>query len=89
MKPSRLKPISQLRTRAPEVLRELAECREPVVLTVNGKEKAVLQDIASYEEQQDALALLKLLAVAGKEIEQGRAAPAHQVFARLRRRKRP
>jgi prevent-host-death family protein len=87
MKPSRIRPISQLKARAPDVIRELAQSGEPVVVTVNGEARAVLQDIASYEELQDTLNLLKVLALAGKEVEQGRVAPARQVFARLRRRR--
>ena len=88
MKPSRVRPISQLKARAPDVIRELAESREPVVVTVNGEAKAVLQDITTYEETQDTLALLKILALTGKQVEKGRVTPARKVFARLRRRAR-
>jgi len=88
MKPSRVRPISQLKARAPDVIRELAESREPVVVTVNGEAKAVLQDVATYEEIQDTLALMKILALTGKQVEEGRVTPARRVFARLRRRAR-
>lgn len=84
MKPSRIKPISQLKAHAPDVPRELAECREPVVVTVNGEAKAVLQDIATFEEVQDTLALLKILALTGKQVEEG-VTPVGKAFARLRR----
>jgi PHD/YefM family antitoxin component YafN of YafNO toxin-antitoxin module len=85
MKPSRIKPISQLRARGLQMLHELAQSREPIVITINGNAMAVLQDIASYEERQDALALLKILALTSRTIEEGRVTPAHKVFARLRR----
>lgn len=56
-----------------------------MVITVNGEAKAVLQDIASYEETQESLALLKILALANKQVEQGNVRPARTVFARIRR----
>ena len=40
-----------------------------------GEAKAVLQDIASYEEMQESLALLKILALSRKSIEAGKARP--------------
>ena len=89
MKLSRqVKPISELKAHAPEVIRGLARRQEPVVITVHGEAKAVLQDIASYEETQETLALLKILALAGKSVEEGKLRPAREVFHRLRRRGR-
>jgi prevent-host-death family protein len=88
MKPSRVRPIGQLKARASDVIRELAECRQSVVVTVNGEAKAVLQDIAAYEEVEDTLSLLKILALAGRQVEERRVTPVRKTFARLRRRAR-
>jgi prevent-host-death family protein len=82
----RVKSISHLKAHAPEVMRSLADSREPVILTVNGEARAVLQDIASYEQTQETMGLLKILALAAKNIEAGRVTPARKAFARLRRR---
>jgi prevent-host-death family protein len=60
---SQVKPISYLKANAAEVLTRLAEQREPLVITQNGEAKAVLQDVASFEETQETLALLKILAL--------------------------
>ena len=60
---SQVKPISYLKANAAEVLRKLTEQREPLVITQNGEAKAVLQDVASFEETQETLALLKILAL--------------------------
>ncbi len=79
-----VRPISYLKARAPEVLRGLAKHKEPVVITLNGKAKAVLQDIASYEETQETLALLKVLALTNKSVEAGKIAPLREAFARIR-----
>ena len=81
---SQVKPISYIKSHAAEVLSQLAETREPVVITINGEAKAVLQDLKSYEELQDTMALLKILALGQKELETGQVRPASDVFARLR-----
>lgn len=81
---SQVKPISYLKANAADVLLQLAERREPLVITQNGEAKAVLQDVASYEETQETLALLKILALGNREIENGDVKPLGEVAARLR-----
>jgi prevent-host-death family protein len=81
---SRVKPISYLKANAAEILTQLAEEREPMVITQNGEAKAVLQDVASFEQTQATLALLKILALGNQELAEGRVKPAAEVVARLR-----
>ena len=81
---SQVKPISYLKANAAEVLAQLTEVREPLVITQNGEAKAVIQDVASYEETQETLALLKILALGNAEIEAGKVKPVGEVVARLR-----
>jgi prevent-host-death family protein len=82
----RVKPISYLKAHAPEVIRGLAEGGTPVVITLHGEAKAVLQDVGRYEETQETLALLKVLALTNKEVEQGKVRPAGEAFKRVRER---
>ena len=84
---SRVKPISYLKAHAAEVLAHLAEQREPLVITQNGEAKAVLQDVASFEETQQTLALLKILALGQQDVEAGRVKPVADVVVRLRARR--
>lgn len=84
---SRVKPISYLKANAAEVLAQLTELREPLVITQNGEAKAVIQDVASFEETQETLALLKILALGQADIDSGRVKPVSEVVARLRARK--
>ena len=58
---------------------------EPLSITQNGKAKVVVQDIDSYEQMQETLALLKILALGNREVEAGRTRPAADVIAELRR----
>ena len=81
---SQVKPISYLKANAAQVLLDLADRREPLVLTQNGEAKAVLQDIVSYEQTRETLALLKILALGNQEIEAGHVTPAEEVISRLR-----
>jgi prevent-host-death family protein len=83
---TQVKPISYLKANAAEVLLQLAEQREPLVITQNGEAKAVIQDVASYEETQETLALLKILALGNQEIEAGKITLVNDVVARLRAR---
>jgi prevent-host-death family protein len=80
---SQVKPISYLKANAAEVMVQLAEQRRPLVITQNGEAKAVIQDVASYEETQETLALLKILALGNQEIEAGKVKPLAEVVGRL------
>ncbi len=81
---SRIKPISYLKAHAAEIVRSLGDRGEPLIITQNGEAKAVIQDIDSYEQMQETIALLKVLALGDRQIEAGRVQPAADAIARLR-----
>ena len=81
---SQIKPISYLKAHAAEIIRNMSEQREPLVITQNGEAKVVLQDIESYEQSQEIMALLKILALGNRQIEAGKLEPAASVIQRLR-----
>ncbi len=87
MRPANIKPISYLKANAAEVLQNLAESRTPYLITQNGEAKAVMQDIATYENTQETLALLKILALGNQEIAEGKVTPLANVARRLRSKK--
>lgn len=78
-----VKPISYLKSHAAEIVATLTETREPMLITQNGEAKLVVMDVKSYEEQEQAMALLQLLAGGRKEIEEGRIIPAADVFTQI------
>ncbi len=80
---TQVKPISYLKSHAAEVVREISETREPMLITQNGEAKLVVMDVRSYEEHEETLALLKILALGNREIEQGQFRSAAEVFADL------
>jgi prevent-host-death family protein len=88
MKLSRqIKPISYLKAHAAEIVRTLAEKGESMIITQNGEAKAVIQDIESYENNQQTMALLKILALGMNQIEKGGVQQAGDVIKRLRKRR--
>ncbi len=83
-----VKPITYLKTHAAEMIRGVAERREPFFITQNGEAKAVLQDLVSYEQMQETLALLKVLALGNRQIEAGKTQTARSVIKKIRERHR-
>jgi prevent-host-death family protein len=84
---SQIKPISYLKAHAAEIVRKLGEHREPLIVTQNGEAKVVIQDIESYEQTLETMALLKMLAIGMRQIEEGKVLPAEDVVKRLRERR--
>ena len=81
---TQIKPISYVKANAAEIIDELAESGSPMIITRNGEAKAVLRDIASYEKEQEALALLKILALGRRDIDAGRLIPLQDVVDELK-----
>jgi PHD/YefM family antitoxin component YafN of YafNO toxin-antitoxin module len=79
----RIRPISYLQCHAAKVIRELGTRRGTVVITQNGHVRAVMQDVDSYEQTQESLALLKLLSQSQRSIEAGQHQPLKKAFADL------
>ena len=83
---TQIKPISYLKSNAAEVLLELTAQRRPLVITQNGEAKAVLQDVVSYEETQQTLTLLKILALGTQQVAANKVKPVADVVRRLKKR---
>ena len=86
---SQIKPISYLKAHAAEIVRSLGKQREPMVITQNGEAKVVIQDIESYEQMQQTMALLKILALGVRQIEEGKVQSGADVIKRLRNGREP
>jgi len=78
-----IKPITYLKTRAADLLRQINETRRPVVITQNGEPRAVLQDPQSYENMRNAIGILKLVSQGEGDIKAGKSKPQEEVFAAI------
>lgn len=83
-----IRPISYLKAHAAQIIRDLASTGPSMVITQNGEAKAVLQDIRSYEENQETLALLKMLALGQQQIAAGKVVPLEAAVAQVKSRRR-
>lgn len=79
-----IKPISYLKAHAAEIIRHLGDKGEPLIITQNGEAKIVIQDIKSFEQTQETMALLKILALGSRQVEQGKVVSASDAISRLR-----
>jgi len=63
-----IKPITYLKSRASDVLKQINETHRPMIITQNGEAKAVIQDPVSYENMKNTISMLKLLSFAEEDI---------------------
>jgi prevent-host-death family protein len=84
---NQIRPISYLKAHAAEIVRNLSKQQEPLIITQNGKAKVVIQDIESYDQTQQTIAILKILSLGVRQIEEGQVLPAEDVVKRLRERR--
>lgn len=82
---SQIKSISYLKAHAAEIIRNLDNDDDPFIITQNGEAKAVVQNIKSYEKNQETLALLKILALGNRQIEDDKVIPAAEGIERIRK----
>ena len=86
MKLSRaVKSISYLKQHTADAVSEVRESNGPLVITQNGEAKAVLVDIVEYEQTQESLALLKMLAQRKESYSQGKHKPVRKALTDVRK----
>ncbi len=80
-----VKPITYLKNRTADLVREVSEGGHAVTITQNGEARAVLMDVETYDRWRSSLALLKLLAQGEADAEAGRLRKQADVFRRARK----
>jgi len=81
--------LTNFRRKSGEFLREMKKSKRPMVLTVNGKAEAVVQDAESYQRLLDTAARADVYEAIRQGVDNivyGRTRPARKVFDELRRR---
>ena len=78
-----IQPVSDFRTRASAVLREVQRSGRPVVLTQHGRSAAVLVDVKSYQDMVDELEILKDIVQSRADFDAGRTFTHEEVRERL------
>ena len=80
---TQIKPISYLKSHAADIIKEITNTHEPLLITQNGEAKLVVLDVQTYEDYEETLALLKILALGNQQIEKGQFRNATDVFSDL------
>jgi len=78
-----IKPVTYLKSRAADMLKQVNETHRPIVITQNGEPKAVLQDPESYENMRNAIGILKLISLGEEDIRNGKSKLQNEVFSDL------
>ena len=84
---TQIKSISYLKAHASDVVLQVREQREPMIITQNGEAKMVVQDIESFEETQETLAMLKILALGSRQIGKNKVTSAESAIQHIRERR--
>lgn len=78
-----IKPISYLKSHAAKIVDNITKNREPMIITQNGEAKLVVLDVKTFEEYEETLATLKILAQGNQQIDQGQFRSADELFSEL------
>ena len=81
-----IKPLSEFRANAAELIDQVKNSGRPLVLTQRGHSAAVLLDVAGYAQLIEELELLRDVRTAVRQIESGKGIPNRQVKTELRKR---
>ncbi len=80
-----VKPISYLKQNTAEAIKEVNSNHSTIIITQNGEAKAVLLDLAEYEQDQESLALLKMIAQSKKAYASGQYKTAKKAFSDIKK----
>jgi prevent-host-death family protein len=75
-----LKPVSYFKNNMAKVIRNLNKKQGTMIITQNGEAKAALMDIKAYEDLQETLAMLEMIARGNRNLIEERYQPAEQVL---------
>jgi antitoxin YefM len=81
-----IKPVSEFRANAAELIEQVRNTGRPLVLTQRGHSAAVVLDVAEYAQPIEELELLRDVRTAVKQIESGEGVSNREAKAELRRR---
>ena len=81
-----IKPVSEFRANAAELIEHLKSSRRPLVLTQRGHSTAVVLDVTEYERMVEEIEVLSDVRTAMRQIDAGDGVSNRDAKAELRRR---
>jgi prevent-host-death family protein len=80
---SDIRPVTYLKSRAADLLKQINETHRPVIITQNGEPRAVIQDPQSYEDMRNAIGILKMISMGEEDIKNGNILEQEDVFKNI------
>jgi prevent-host-death family protein len=81
-----LKPVTEIKRHAVEIIGQLREDRVPVLITERGREAAVLLDVETYKGMLKRLEVLEAIAAGERAFQEWRVSSHEEVKARMAKR---
>jgi prevent-host-death family protein len=78
-----IKPITYLKSKAADLLKQINDTHRPVIITQNGEPRAVLQDPKTYENMRNAIGILKALSQGETDIKNGKSKSQDEIFEEI------
>lgn len=79
-----IRPSADLRNKYNEISKQCKETREAVIITVNGRGDTAVLGLQDYKQMKAELELLRTLAEAEEDVQNGRVAPMQESINDLR-----
>jgi len=80
---SDIRPVTYLKSRAADLLKQINDTHRPVIITQNGEPRAVIQDPQSFEDMRNAIGILKLISMGEEDIKNGNTLEQEAVFKNI------
>lgn len=80
---SDIRPVTYLKSRAADLLKQINDTHRPVIITQNGEPRAVIQDPQSFEDMRNAIGILKLISMGEEDIKNGNILEQEAVFKNI------
>ena len=80
---SDIRPVTYLKSRAADLLKQINDTHRPVIITQNGEPRAVIQDPQSFEDMRNAIGILKLISMGEDDIKNGNILEQEAVFKNI------
>lgn len=82
-----IRSISYLKSHAAQISQEVATTGAPFIITQNGEASMVIESVQRFQEKEDLIALLKLLALGEKDRQAGQGLSVQESRTQLAQRR--
>ncbi|MCD4817266.1 MAG: type II toxin-antitoxin system Phd/YefM family antitoxin [Candidatus Cloacimonetes bacterium] len=81
-----IKSLNYFKLHTAEAIQKIIENHQPLILTENGDAKVIVQNIKDYEQFQESIVMLKILALSNKNLQEGKYNQLKESFSSVRNR---